>query len=460
MRRTGDTHSEPTPPTNTGTKLIQKLLRNIFGSTPPVPPPPPAVPEPFAGFGLIPDLLKAVRAMGFSTPTPIQERSLPPALKGQDVLGSAMTGSGKTAAFVLPLLQRLFQERAATGKGAAPRRPCVRALVLVPTRELAAQVESAVRDLARNTPARCVLVIGGASFHEQEQALRRGADIVVATPGRLLDHCSRRTLALDGVRVAVLDEADRMLDMGFMPDVRRIMASLPRDRQTLMFSATIPPDVERAVREFMRDPVRICVDPPATPASGIVQMLYPVMADQKLELLVTILTKTKITSVVVFTRTRSRADQVARFLENRGMPVALLHSNRSQDQRDKAMAGFRGRTRQILVATDIAARGLDVRHISHVVNFDVPLHPEDYVHRIGRTGRVFAVGDAITLMSLEEERFVNAIERLIGTSIPRCVFPEFPYRVPPHLTPYKPPTSHHFRIRRRIARSSSHRFRR
>lgn len=251
-----------------------------------------------------------------------------------------------------------------------------------------------------------------------------------------------------------------MLDMGFMPDIRRIMQSLPRERQTLMFSATIPPEVQRVVGEFMREPVRIEVDPPASPASGITQMLYPVMADQKFELLDSILKNTKISSAVIFTRTKSRADQVARFLENRGQPAAVLHSSKTQAQRDRAMDSFREQKHQLLVATDIAARGLDVRHISHVINFDVPLHPEDYVHRIGRTGRVFAVGDAITLMGMEEERFVTAIERFIGASIPRCAFPDFPYRVPPQLTAYKPPVTHHFRLRRRIARSSSHRFRR
>ncbi|MDD5657693.1 MAG: DEAD/DEAH box helicase [Elusimicrobia bacterium] len=405
---------------------------------------------PFAQYNLLPELLNGIKAMGFKSFTPIQVQAVPPALEGRDVLGSAMTGSGKTVAFVLPLLQRLLKDR----------QPGVRALVLVPTRELAAQVETATRDLARFSEVKCALIIGGASFHNQAQALRQGAQIVVATPGRLLDHYQRRTLRLDGVRVSVLDEADRMLDMGFMPDIRRIMNSLPRERQTMMFSATIPPEIQRAVNEFMRDPVRIQIDPPAAPASGITQMLYPVLADQKRELLLTIMRNTKITSAVVFTRTKSRADQVARFLETHGIPVAVLHSNKTQAERDRAMQGFRGQKQQILVATDIAARGLDVRHISHVVNFDVPLHPEDYVHRIGRTGRVFAVGDAITLMALDEERFVTAIESFIGATIPRCAFPDFPYRVPPHLTPYKPPITHHFRLRRRIARSSGMRFRR
>ncbi|MFA6002774.1 MAG: DEAD/DEAH box helicase [Elusimicrobiota bacterium] len=410
---------------------------------------------PFSSYNLLPDLIKAIKAMGFTSFTPIQTRALPPALEGKDVLGSAMTGSGKTVAFVLPLLQKLMT---------TPRKPDAvnspRAVVMVPTRELAAQVETAVRDLARFTEVRCALLIGGASFHNQTQALRQGADIVVATPGRLLDHLRNRTVRLDRVCVAVLDEADRMLDMGFMPDIRRIMSSLPKDRQTMMFSATIPIEVERVVGSFMREPVRIEIDPPATPASGITQMLYPIMADQKFELLLAILKNTQITSAVVFTRTKSRADQVARFLEARGTPVAVLHSNKTQAQRDHAMDDFREKRQQILVATDIAARGLDVRHVSHVVNFDVPLHPEDYVHRIGRTGRVFTIGSAMTLMALDEERYITAIERFINTTIPRCAFPDFPYRVPPHLTSYKPPVSHHFRLRRKIARSSRMRFRR
>jgi len=252
----------------------------MLGKKAPPAPLSPADTGPFAGFGLLPELVQAVKALGFEVPTPIQVQALPPALAGRDVLGSAMTGSGKTAAFVLPLLQRLIKARLAkrpvpSGKPAAGGH-VVRALVLVPTRELAAQVEAAVRDLSRFSQARCVLVIGGASFHEQVQALRRGAEIVVATPGRLLDHYGRRTLRLDTVEVAVLDEADRMLDMGFMPDIRRIMASLPRQRQTHMFSATIPPEVERVVHEFMREPVRVAIDRAAAPATGISQVLYPV----------------------------------------------------------------------------------------------------------------------------------------------------------------------------------------
>ncbi|MDD5627889.1 MAG: DEAD/DEAH box helicase [Elusimicrobia bacterium] len=402
--------------------------------------------------------------MAYKEPTPIQAQALPPALAGQDVLGSAMTGSGKTLAFVLPLLQKLILSRrerpaAASPKGRVTEHP-VRALVLVPTRELAAQVERAVRELTKFSQARCVLIIGGASFHEQLQALRKGADIVVATPGRLLDHYGRRQIRLDTLEVAVLDEADRMLDMGFMPDIRRIMQALPKQRQTMMFSATIPPEVARVVGEFMREPVRISIDADNTPATGIRQALYPINSGEKFELLHFILKKTQVKSAVIFTRTRSRANQVARFLELRGVKVAALHSDKTQAQRDLAMEGFRQQKHQILVATDIAARGLDVRHISHVINFDVPLHPEDYVHRVGRTGRVFATGDAITLMGLDEERFVAAIERLIGAPIPRLAFPEFPYKVPPQMKAYKQPAMQRFKFRRRIARSSSHRFRR
>jgi len=412
---------------------------------------------PFSTYNLLPDLVKAVKAMGFTSFMPIQAQAIPPGLEGKDILGSAQTGSGKTVAFVLPLLQKLLNEKAHAQPGA---KSSVRALILVPTRELAAQVETAVRDLARFTPVKCVLIIGGTSFDAQLRGLRQGAEIVVATPGRLLDHFRSGNIALSGVRVAVLDEADRMLDMGFMPDIRRIMQTLPKDRQTLMFSATIPPEVERVVGEFMRSPVRIEVDRPSSPAAGVTQMLYPVMQDQKYELLYAILKNTQITSAVIFTRTKHRADRVARFLEGRGIPVAVLHSNRSQAQRTNAMDGFRESKHQILVATDIAARGIDVRQISHVINFDVPQHAEDYVHRIGRTGRAFGVGDAITLADREEEKHIAAIEQFISQTIPRCAYPDFPYKVPPLLKTYKAPISQSFRLRRTIARSSRMRFRR
>ena len=413
---------------------------------------------PFSQFDLLPDLQKAVAAMGFTAPTPIQVQAIPPGLEGKDVLGSAQTGSGKTVAFAIPVLQKLLTKRSQeAGGGRVP----VRAMILVPTRELAAQVETAFRDLSRFSPASCVLLIGGASFHNQAQALRKGVDVVVATPGRLLDHVRQRTLDLRSVLVAVLDEADRMLDMGFMPDVRRIMSLLPRERQTLMFSATIPPEVERVVGSFMREPVRIEIDRPTSPASGISQLLYPITPDQRLDLLLAILKNEQVTSAVVFTRTKSRADMVAKFLQAKGIPVAVLHSNRTQSQRDQAMDNFREQRRQVLVATDIAARGIDVRHISHVVNFDVPQHPEDYVHRIGRTGRAFTVGEAVTLMTFDEQRYVTSVEAFIGQTIPRAALPDFPYRVKPLLTAYKAPAASGFgRIRRSIPRGSGMRFRR
>ena len=410
---------------------------------------------PFTQFDLHPDLHKGVKAMGFTAPTPIQVQAIPAALGGKDVLGSAQTGSGKTLAFVVPILDKLLRVRPEPGA-----KPTVRALILVPTRELAAQVETAVRDLSRFCPVQCALVIGGVSYHNQVQALRKGAEIVVATPGRLLDHQRSATIRLDRVEVAVLDEADRMLDMGFMPDVRRIMNLLPKDRRTLMFSATIPREVERAVGEFLKEPVRIEVDRPRATAEGVAQLVYPITQDQKNDLLVAILRNAKVTSAVIFTRTKDRADRVARILEGKGFPVAVLHSNKTQAQRTQTMEGFREKKHQILVATDLVARGIDVRHISHVINYDVPQHAEDYVHRIGRTGRAFTVGDAITLMTLDEQSFVLQIEAFINQAIPRAALPDFPYRVPPLLKVFKAASSSNFRLRRTIARSSGMRFRR
>jgi ATP-dependent RNA helicase RhlE len=394
--------------------------------------------------------------MGFAAPMPIQEKAIPPALEGKDVLGSAQTGSGKTVAFMLPLLNALIKDRHAHPHD----KLAVRAVVLVPTRELAAQVETAAKDLARFSPVQVALVIGGASMHAQIQALKKGAEIVVATPGRLLDLYRQRALHLDKVKFVVLDEADRMLDMGFMPDVRRIMQAVPAQRQTLMFSATIPPEVERAVISFMKEPTRIAIDRPSTPAASITQILYPITPDQKYDLLFAIMNNAQITSAVVFTRTKDRADMIARMLQNKGHNVVALHSNKTQAQRTQAMEGFRKQKHEILVATDLAARGLDVSHISHVINFDVPQHAEDYVHRIGRTGRAFQVGDAIMLMTIDEQPYVTAIEAFIGQTIPRAALPNFPYRVQPMLVAYKPSTSSGFRIRRSIPRGSGMRFRR
>ncbi len=411
----------------------------------------------FSRLGFRPELLQAVKDLGYAAPTPIQEKSLPESMQGRDVIGSAMTGSGKTMAFTMPLLQKLLDDRAADPHKGGAR---VRALVLVPTRELAAQVEKAVGELAKHSPVKCALVIGGASFTVQRDALKKGAEVVVATPGRLLDLIRGGSLTLRDVKVAVLDEADRMLDMGFMPDVRRIMKLLPADRQTLMFSATIPPEVERVVNEFMRNPVRVEVDRPRSTATTVTQALYPVTEGQKGELLAAIVKTDGVDSVIVFTRTKARADYVAHCLNRKDIGCGVLHSDLSQKERDRAMQDFRDGKITILVATDLAARGLDVPDVTHVINYDVPEHAEDYVHRIGRTGRAMTEGDAVTLVSFEEERMIPGIEAFIGQSIPRRALDGFAYLVPPRLHTYKAPMSSKFRLRRSIPRGGGSRFKR
>ncbi len=412
---------------------------------------------PFTRLGLRPELLEAVKSLGYATPTPIQEKSLPESMAGKDVIGSAMTGSGKTMAFTMPLLQRLLDDREKDPHKGGAR---VRALVLVPTRELAAQVERAIGELARHSPVKCALIIGGASFTVQRDALKKGAEVVVATPGRLLDLLRGGDLHLRDVKVAVLDEADRMLDMGFMPDVRRIMQMLPKERQTMMFSATIPPEVERVVNEFMRAPVRVEVDRPRSTATTVTQALYPVTEGQKGALLAAIVQADGVDSVIVFTRTKARADYVAHCLDKKGITCVALHSALSQSERDRAMKDFREGRQTIMVATDLAARGLDVPEVSHVINYDVPEHAEDYVHRIGRTGRAMTEGDAVTLVSFEEERMIPGIEAFIGQEIPRKAMEGFSYLVPPRLHAYKAPLSSKFRIRRSIPRGGGSRFKR
>jgi ATP-dependent RNA helicase RhlE len=402
---------------------------------------------PFNSFGLRPELLQGIQALGYAAPTPVQAAALPEALLGKDVIGSAQTGSGKTVAFTIPLLTRLLADREAEGGAKAGLR--VRALVLTPTRELASQVERMISELAKFSPVKCVVVIGGASFHAQTQELKRGAEVVVATPGRLLDHIRSGTFNLQNVKVAVLDEADRMLDMGFMPDVRRIMKMLPAERQTLMFSATIPIEVERVVNEFMRSPVRVSVDKPRSTATTIKQWLFPVTEDQKATLLEAMLKVDGVESVIIFTRTKVRADRVAGWLQRKAIRCVVLHSDLSQSERDRGMLDFREGRHTVLVATDLAARGLDVPEVSHVINYDVPEHAEDYVHRIGRTGRAMTAGDAATLVALEEEKLVPIIEAFIGQEIERKALPGFPYRVPPRMKTYRPSLMSSFRMRRR-----------
>ncbi len=370
---------------------------------------------PFSKLGLAPKVVDGVRAAGYTVPTPIQLRAIPVVLEGRDLIGSAQTGTGKTAAFALPIISRLGQ------------RGALRALVLEPTRELAAQVETAIRDYARFTNLRTVVLFGGTGYGRQDQVLRQGADIVVATPGRLLDQIKRGMLRLSQIEILVLDEADRMLDMGFLPDVRRLVERCPRARQTMLFSATIPPEIEQLCNWAMRNPETIEIGQRRSPAETVTHALYAVDIGQKQELLEELLRRTDYDQVLIFCRTKHGADRVARKLNQEGHAVAVLHSNRTQSERERALNGFRDGRYEVMVATDIAARGIDVEQISHVINFDVPHHPEDYVHRIGRTGRAQSVGDAFTIMTGEDVQEIAAIERFIGQKIPRVKIAGFNY---------------------------------
>jgi ATP-dependent RNA helicase RhlE len=370
----------------------------------------------FSELGLIPELTRALADAGYDAPTPIQAEAVPAALRGQDLLGCAQTGTGKTAGFLLPTLQRL----AASGR---PGR--LRALVLTPTRELAAQVGESARTYGRHLPLRAAQVFGGVGIEPQVRALRAGVDILIATPGRLLDHMERGTVRFHELEVLVLDEADRMLDMGFLPDVRRILKALPSARQTLFFSATMPQEIERLIHETLKAPVVIEVGRRARPVDGVRQVAYAVDADRKKDLLCHLLTAGDMRHVLVFTRTKARADRLARHLVRTGRQVAAIHGNKSQGARVKALSRFKSGQIDVLVATDLAARGLDVEGISHVINFDVPNVPEDYVHRIGRTARAEATGDAISLVAADEAAYVRGIERLTGIAIPRSIVPGF-----------------------------------
>ncbi len=361
--------------------------------------------------------MKGVQAMGWVDPTPIQLRTIPLVMEGKDVIGSAQTGTGKTAAFALPILTRLGQHQ-----------PRLRVLVLEPTRELAAQVETAFRDLARFTDLLPTVVYGGIGYSRQTEALRNGVDVLVATPGRLLDHMQRKNCQLNHVEFLVLDEADRMLDMGFLPDVRRIVEKCPRQRHTSLFSATIPPQIESLIQWAMNDPVTVEIGARRTPAETVKHVIYPVAESQKTPLLLELLERVNYDSVIVFCRTKHRADRIAHLLKRNKHAVAVLHSNRTQAEREQALKGFRNGKFEVLVATDIAARGLDIADVSHVVNYDVPQHPEDYIHRIGRTGRAEARGDAWTLMVAEDLMHVAAIERFINQKVERVKLENFEYQ--------------------------------
>jgi ATP-dependent RNA helicase RhlE len=375
---------------------------------------------PFEEFHLDEPLLRAVRRLGFDAPTPIQQQAIPPALAGQDVMGLARTGTGKTAAFVLPSLQRLRQ--ASGGKNP-------RMVVLAPTRELAQQITEDARQLAQFTDVRLCAVYGGAPLRRQAEQLRRGVDIVVATPGRLLDHIHRRNVRFDDLQILVLDEADRMLDMGFLPDIESIVLRMPVERQTMLFSATMPAPIQSLTMRFMRRPLRVEIDN-ARPPETLRQLLYPVPLHLKLPLLLTLLRGAAVESTLVFTRTRQDADIVTRKLAEAGFSVAAMHGDFQQKEREQALEAFRSGKVSILVATNIAARGLDIEGISHVVNFDVPDEAEDYVHRIGRTARVQAEGVAWTLATPEDEGDVAAIEYLLAEKIERARLPGFDYDVP------------------------------
>ncbi len=390
---------------------------------------------PFTSFGLHPLLLQGVRELGFTRPTPIQLQAIPPAMEGRDVLACAATGSGKTAAFGLPILHRLMDK---------PRRT-TRALILTPTRELAAQIQSHLEELAVHTPVSAAAVFGGVGMGPQEHAFRAGVDVIVATPGRLLDHFRQSYAALRGLETLVLDEADRMLDMGFLPDIRRVLKHLPSRRQTLFFSATMPGEIMGLTREMLKDPARINLERRAEPAAGITQAAYPVGQHLKSALLLALLRRGDMKSALVFTRTKHRANRVADWLVRQGVRAARIHGNRSQSQRTQALEGFKDGRYQALVATDIAARGIDVEALGHVVNFDVPLVADDYIHRVGRTGRAEATGEAFTFVAPEEEGSLRTIERAIGKPLPRVLLPDFDYR---QKAPDAPPPAKHRRSHR------------
>jgi ATP-dependent RNA helicase RhlE len=376
---------------------------------------------PFKALGLHPLLVQAIREMRYSEPTPIQAEAIPAILADRDVLATAQTGTGKTAAFLLPILHQLLGlPQGTTG-----------ALIVTPTRELAQQIDDVCLGLAYHTPLRVGLLVGGAPMGPQEKALRAGVEVVVATPGRLLDHMRQNQARFDHLHTVVLDEADRMLDMGFLPDIRRIMSRLPAREQTLLFSATMPPVIAKLAREILRDPLSIQIGRRSAPAVGITQAAYPVSEHLKAPLLRHLLRHTEMPSVLVFTRTKLMARRLARSIAADGFKVAELHSNLTQPQRNRAMEGFRRGDFQVLVATNIAARGLDVTHITHVISFDVPNVPDDYVHRVGRTARAEAEGDAFLLVSPAEEKSLERIERQIGQRLPRVTLPDFDYSQTP-----------------------------
>jgi ATP-dependent RNA helicase RhlE len=370
----------------------------------------------FDELGVSEAVLSAVRDAGYKHPTPIQAQAIPLVLKGRDVMGLAQTGTGKTAAFTLPIVDRLAN---------GPRR--TRALVLTPTRELCVQVEESVHKYARHAELDVASVYGGVPLEPQQRKLRNGVDIVVATPGRLIDHLDRQNVVFDDLEVLVLDEADRMLDMGFAPQINRIVSEIPKYRQTLLFSATMPPEVEALARKYLRKPVVVQVGRRSQTADTVTHAVYPVPRERKSALLARLLKGDELDSVLVFTRTKHGADRVVRHLERENIKATAMHADKTQPQRTRALEDFKTGKVQVLVATDIAQRGLDISGISHVINYDVPQQAEDYVHRIGRTGRAAKEGDAFTFMSPDEIAMVRLIEKVIGQPIPRISVPGYDF---------------------------------
>jgi ATP-dependent RNA helicase RhlE len=382
---------------------------------------------PFSALGLNPPIAKAVRDAGYTEPTPIQTKAIPTILTGRDVIGIAQTGTGKTAAFVLPILQHL------STRGARMGRKGMRALIVAPTRELVVQIDENVRKYAKHLHLRAATVYGGVGESPQIKALRAGTEIVIATPGRLIDLMQQGHVNFDLTEIVVLDEADRMLDMGFLPQIRQIMRGVPKDRQTLLFSATLSKEIEKLTGEFLRSPETVQIGKRSNPAETVTQFVYEVPQSRKLALLLHLLQDQALDSVLVFTRTKHGADKIARKLSQAGVNTGTLHSNRSQSQRIAALRGFKSGQVRVLVATDIAARGIDVEGISHVVNYDFPPQPEDYVHRIGRTGRAQAIGDAISFVTPDDHASLRALEKFISRGIPRKQAGGFSYAEEPKI---------------------------
>ena len=378
----------------------------------------------FDEFGIDPRCLRVLHQQEIVTPTPVQEQAIPIALTGRDLIAVAQTGTGKTLAFSLPALTRLAAQHITKNN----------VLVLTPTRELAVQVERVVAELAKALHMHSVAVYGGVGMEKQTQDLRKGRQIIVATPGRLLDHLGRGNVAFQQLSILILDEADRMLDMGFLPDIRRILRQLPRERQTMMFSATFPDEIARLTSEMMNDPERVSIGAVLRPVDSVRQLIYPVRPEDKTRLLVKIIEEQNISSAVVFLRTKDRTERVGHTLHKRGINVAAIHGDRSQRLREQALDGFRSGKYSILVATDVAARGLDIEGITHVINYDIPPTAEDYIHRIGRTARAQAEGDAITFVCPSDHTALETIERALGRNLPRAEWES----APPVLSLYTP----------------------